>query len=292
MKTLVTSSEILSAIERAPRMSVSASKLLSLTGGPNHHLVDVVEIVRHDSVLTVHILKTVNSVAFSLLQEVTSIDHAISFLGEKMLVGIAIEVATSRLFSKTLDGYGGEPGDLWRHDLRCAIAAEEIAKLKETRFSKDLAFTGGILHDIGKSIISDFLRDTATGALSQIEEGAYADYLAAEQDLLGTDHALVGEALAVNWNLPEALRQVIRYHHHPSEASEAHRPLVYAVHLGDLIAMMGGCGTGADTLRYPLDERYKDYLDLSEADMDMIMIHVEESYQKIAASMADGKGAS
>jgi len=202
-----------------------------------------------------------------------------------MLIGIAVEVATSRLFDKKLEGYGGERGDLWRHDLRCAIAAEEIAKLKGRGFSKDLAFTGGILHDIGKTIISDFLKDTAEGALLQIEAGTYTDYLAAEEDLLGTNHTLVGETLAENWNLPEPLRQVIRYHHHPAEATDEHRALVYAVHLGDLIAMMGGCGTGADTMHYPLDTRYKAYLNLSQGDMELIILNVDEAYQKVAESM-------
>ncbi len=83
MKTVANPAEILKAIEGAPRMSASATKLLSLIVDPKHNLCDVVDIVRNDAVLTARVLKTVNSVAFSLLQEVTSIDRALSFLGEK-----------------------------------------------------------------------------------------------------------------------------------------------------------------------------------------------------------------
>jgi len=287
MKTLVHPSEILRAIENTPKMSASATDLLRVTGDSNHNFIDVVAIVRNDSVLTARVLKTVNSVAFSLLSEVTSIDRAVSFMGEKMLVSVAIEVATSQLFDKKLEGYGGDRGDLWRHDLRTAIAAEEITKISGASFSKDLAFTGGILHDIGKSIISNFLKNTAEGALVQIEEGSYADYLDAEQNLLGTNHAFVGETLSRDWNLPEPLCQVIRYHHHPAEASDEHRALVYAVHLGDLFAMMGGCGTGADNMHYTLDEHYKDYLNLSRREIEMIMLNVDITYEKIAESMTN-----
>ncbi len=291
MSTIVDPAEILKSIENTPKMSASATELLSLTGDPNHNFCDVVAIVRNDSILTARVLKTVNSAAFSLMQEVTSIDRAVSFMGEKMLVGVALEVATAHLFDKKLEGYGGERGDLWRHDLRCAIASEEITKLAGTGFSKDLAFTGGILHDIGKSIISDYLKNTAEGALLQIEEGAYADYLDAEQNLLGTDHTLVGETLALDWKLPEPLRQVIRYHHQPAEASDEYRALVYAVHLGDLLAMMGGSGTGADNMHYTLDERYKDYLNLSNGDMELIILNVDEAYEKASESMAGGTDA-
>lgn len=280
MTVKIDPSEIIKAIENTPKMSASATELLGLTSDPNHNFCDVVAIVRNDSILTARVLKMVNSAAFSLLQEVTSIDRAVSFMGEKMLVSVAIEVATSHLFDKKLEGYGGGRGDLWRHDLRTAIAAEEITKLAGTGFSKDLAFTGGILHDIGKSIISDFLKNTAEGALLQIEEGSYADYLDAEQKLLNTDHTLVGETLAMDWKLPEPLRQVIRYHHQPAESSEVHRALVYAVHLGDLLAMMGGCGTGADNMHYTLDERYKDYLNLSQDDMELVMLNVDEAYER------------
>ncbi|HKK00928.1 MAG TPA: hypothetical protein VJ955_02065, partial [Desulfuromonadales bacterium] len=87
--------------------------------------------------------------------------------------------------------------------------------------------------------------------------------------------------------LPEELQMAIRHHHSPHKAPSGHQELVYAVHLGDTIAMMGGVGTGADTLHYPLDGNYTRYLDLTSSNLAMILLDVEEEFRRLTHSMEE-----
>lgn len=279
--------EIQKVIKSVPLLSASASQLLQTTTDPDHDLRDIVHIVKTDATLTARVLKVVNSAAFGLINEITSLDRAISYLGERLIVGIAIGDCASQLFNKELKGYEGEHGDLWRHDLRTAIASREVVVQSGSEISPDLAFTAGLLHDIGKALISDYLQGTAGEVLEKIESEQFSDYLSAEEELIGFDHARAGYELALVWKLPSSISEVIRFHHTPSEATEEHRELVYAVHLGDNIAMMGGCGTGADSMQYKLDADYTQLIDLKSNDLASVMLTVNEEFSKLERSFAE-----
>ncbi|MEA2084412.1 MAG: HDOD domain-containing protein [Thermodesulfobacteriota bacterium] len=285
METEIIPKEILKKIRRIPPLSRSASQLITLLGDPDHNVGQVVRIVECDAGLTTHILKVVNSASFSLMAPTTSIARAVSYMGGKMIVGIAIDFCTTGLFAKSLKGYESEQGALWDHNLRTAIAAKEIAELSGGAINPDLAFTCGILHDIGKAVISEFLKDSAGEIVAGIDGGTVIDYLAAEQKRLGADHCIAGSKLAVFWGLPEPIPEVIRCHHYPATAQNSNRPLVYAVHLGDIIAMMGGTGTGADSMQYRLDAGYTDYIDISPDALAQIMLHVEDEFSKTKSSL-------
>jgi len=277
-------------IKSVPMLSVSASRLLQLTANPDHELAEVMNLVKTDANLTARVLKVVNSAAFGLLNEITSIERAIAYLGERVIVSIAIGDCAGKLFEKELIGYEAAGGDLWKHDLRTAIAAREVVVQSSSDISPDLAFTAGLLHDIGKSLISDFLQGSAPEALKLVSSHDSSDYLEAEEKIIGVAHTEAGFELAKAWQLPEELAEVIRYHHQPAAASDRFRPLVYAIHLGDNIAMLGGFGTGSDSMQYRLDPQYTDYLALAPKTLDNVMLTVDIEFDKLEKSLNSGGG--
>ncbi len=281
----ISQEELQKIVQSVPMLSPSASQLLQLTSQPDHDLVDVINLVRNDANLTARVLKIVNSAAFALVNTVTSIDRAISYLGERIIVGIAIGDCAGQLFDKELSGYESAGGDLWKHDLRTAIASREVVTQSGADISSELAFTAGLLHDIGKSLISDYLQGSVVDAVEMISTEEGLDYLDAEEKLVGFDHTQAGYELAKAWQLPEELAEVIRYHHEPAKASEEFRSLVYAVHLGDNIAMMGGFGTGSDSMRYKLDQNYSDYIRISPNTLASIMLNVDIEFEKLEGSL-------
>lgn len=287
----ISKEELQKIVGSIPLLSASASQLLQLTAKPDHELMDVIRLVKTDANLTARVLKVVNSAAFALISSVSSIDRAISYLGERIVVSIAIGDCAGKLFEKELAGYEAAGGDLWKHDLRTAIAAREVVVQSSAEISSDLAFTAGLLHDIGKALISDYLQDSAPEAIGLITSQDSKDYLEAEEQIVGFDHTQAGYELAKAWQLPEELTEVIRYHHNPAEAAEAHRELVYAVHLGDNIAMMGGFGTGSDSMQYRLDANYSDYFNLSPKTLANIMLTVDMEFEKLGYSLGNTEGA-
>ena len=269
--------------------SHSAARLLELVGQEEYNIPEVARIVECDPVLTAQVLKVVNSTAFSLREEVTTINRAITYLGQKMVIGIALSVCSEQVFERPLDGYESRGGVLWRHSLQTGMASKELAGWAKELVDPDLAFTAGLLHDIGKSILSDFLKGAVKEMLEKIDDGSARGFLQVEKETAGATHQLVGGALAKRWKLPRPLLEVILYHHIPRKADKKFQPLVYVVHLGDLAAMMAGKGTGADDLSYRMDPGYTDFIDISRENLEKLMLRVQLEFEKTEAMLFGGE---
>lgn len=272
--------EILSKAKLVPQLSANALALMKLVQDQDHSLQDVVRLVEVDAALTANVLKVVNAPAFGLGQPVSSLARAVAFLGDKMVVGIAIGSCAPEVYSKDLAGYDSPAGELWLHSLRTAIAARELTRLARTEISPETAFTAGILHDIGKSLISSYLQDRTGEVLDQVNTVTGADFLAAERKLLGVDHCQVGAAMAEHWNLPPELLAPIKRHHAPRSADLLLQPLTYTVHLADLLAMLGGSSTGADALAYAMDPGVEDHFDLSGSVLERVLLAVSDEFER------------
>jgi len=280
-----TAERIRKAIARAPLLSVHAQRLLQVCASADHDIEDVLEVVRCDATLTARVLRVVNSSVYGLLTPINTIERAVAYLGERMVTCIALGESAGKLLKKPLSGYQAEGGELWKHDLYTGFAARQIARHGRQKTDAELAFTAGLLHDIGKAIITDFLADSAEEFVGGIARGELADYVDAERQVLGFDHCEVGLELARQWKLPNQIHWVVAWHHHPQQAPDEARPLVYAVHLGDILAMMAGYGTGSDSLQYAIDPDYTIYYNLSEDELPLIMLAVEEEFDKAMRAM-------
>lgn len=285
MGEMTSKEQILEAVRQVPLLSPNASRLLQLAAQADHELGDFIDIVKCDAALTARVLRVVNSAVYGLLNPITTIERGVSYLGERMIVCIALGDSAGKMFQKPMAGYEASAGDLWKHDLLSAIAAREVARHSRQDIGIDLAFTGGLLHDIGKGVMTDFLTGSAVDLVGDIARGELVDYVDGERKLLGLDHAEIGLELAKCWDLPAPLRYVIGFHHRPAEVPEEFRALVYSVHLGDIVAMMCGCATGSDAMQYQLDQGYPDYIALESKDLPLIMLQSQEEYAKAEASL-------
>jgi len=276
-----TKKDIAKAINRIPLLSDNAAQIIDIINDPKHDLNDLVQVIKHDSSLTIDILRVANSALYGFPSEISFVEKAISLIGEEVVVNLTLAQATSALFQKKLSGYCAEAGTLWRHNLFTAITARRMSAHSFEKLPRSLCFTCGLLHDIGKAVISDFLEASSPKILKAIDQGKINGFQEAERRLLGMDHAQAGYAIAQKWQLPEALKEVIRYHHHPRSASQEFKPLVYCVHLSDIMAMMAGIGTGADTLYHHLDKGYKEYIDLTNDQLALMSLEVIEEFDSI-----------
>lgn len=284
---------ILDRVEQVPLLPQTATQLMEVMADPDHGIQDVRRLVECDQALAAQVLRTVNAAAFGLASEVSSLARALSLLGNKMVLDLAMRSAQGKLYDRPLRGYEAGEGELWRHSLCTALSARSMAPKTGGRVSPDLAYTAGMLHDLGKYIISDFLiGNTATtlAALDSQDNQDRRDYLRAEQTVLGTDHCAVGEALAAHWKLPLPLRLAARHHHHPADAPSTWRALVYTVHLGDMLAMMAGHGTGTDALAYTLDASYSDFVALTREELELAILNADREFRRTEAALFSPAG--
>lgn len=288
--------KILAMVRSTEPLSVSATRLLALVGDATHSLDDVAHVAGADPKLALRILRTVNSAAFGLRTEVDSLHRAVGYVGDKGVLGIAVRLGSGETFRKELPAYGAGGGDLWRHSLHVAIACRELAKLTGDVVAQDVAYTAGLLHDIGKSLLDDLLSgaspvaatgDMGAGKADHQPHANAIDFDDAERHALETDHAEVGAALLEAWGLPISLQMAVRYHHTPSEAAEADRPLAYVVHLGDFLSMMAGSGTEMDALQYTLDPDYVQWVKLAPRELDRIQFDVQQEHAKMMRALEE-----
>jgi putative nucleotidyltransferase with HDIG domain len=280
---------IIQRVTDMPMLSVVVSRLMEIVGNDNHSAAEVVQIVENDPSLTTRVLRVANSATFFRGHPISTLSRAIPHLGEKMIVDIALSSCSSQVLNRPLKGYDSALGELWDHSLCTAISARELTSFSPRGASPDLAFTAGLLHDIGKAVISEFLEGNVEKLTSLWDRKQVEDYLEAEKDFVGMNHADVGHEIALHWGLPKALCAVIKHHHHPNLSDREFIMLTYTVHLGDIIAMMGGAGTGSDSMAYRIDPEYFKFIPISKNDLSRLFLTVQEKFMSTKSSILESE---
>lgn len=187
-----------------PPMPKTLLQLRQALGDPQGSPHQVLKIVMADQVLTSRILKVVNSSFYAVANPVTSVQHALVLLGYKVLLGIA----TAHCVTPASGAERARVVELMRHSFKCAYVARKLAGLCGE--DEEIAFVGGLLHDIGKVVLWRLLAEQELSD-EQCER------------LVAAHHVQVGALLAENWHLPEAVSTVISRHHDPACLTEADR---------------------------------------------------------------------
>jgi putative nucleotidyltransferase with HDIG domain len=169
-----------------------------------------------DPALAAYILRMSNSAALGYAYACTTVEDAVMHIGLKRLKSVLITFPAAEMMEKSLTGYQFESGELWQHSLITAVAAKWLAK-KLKYSSPEEAYTAGLLHDLGKLILDQFVFSNYNVILSLVEQQRLPIWKV-EDKLLGINHAYVGGKIAEHWSYPAALADAISFHHNPAEA--------------------------------------------------------------------------
>lgn len=237
-----------------------ALKVMRLLDENKYDIDPIANEIRKDQVITGRMLQLANSAMFAAKKQITSLDHAIVFLGQDMLVKLVLSAAVRGYYEQSMMGYALCKGGIYYHALGCAQVAEMLA-LKTQREAPAKAYTAGLLHDIGKVVLDQYVASAYPLFYRDIlEEGD--NMLSIERNRLGMDHTQVGSLLAQQWSFPQALEDVIRHHHHPHRASN-YADLSAIVYLADLLMSRFHTGLEIERLETESLGRYLDALGLS-----------------------------
>jgi putative nucleotidyltransferase with HDIG domain len=172
----------------------------------------VVDVIEHDPVLLMRMFKLVNSPCFGLTQKITSVSHAVVYVGINTVKNMALSTAALGALPRRNEA-GVNIDDFLLHSLSTAAIAKILAKKIETP-AQELAnfFLCGLVHDFGKIVFTTFLANDYKKTLLFAKEKGIPLH-AAEMEVLGTDHAQVGSLLAEKWRLPSSVVECIKNHH-------------------------------------------------------------------------------
>ena len=282
--------EILQKIKGTPPPPPEAIRLLEIFFSGDFTANNTVNAVAADPALSSHVFQVAGLLFHTQGEEASSVPEATRLMGETLFAAVSLTSCFPCACDAPLEGYEAGRGALMRHCLGTAVAARELTASARVPVSPGAAFASGMLHDLGKILLSEFLKGKAPELMHVVLAREVGDFLDAERGPLGMDHAEAGEALAECWNIRPPLRQVLRFHHHPAQADAAHRPLVYAVHLGEVAAMISGGDTGADAFLYQIDEGYSEYFDINNDVVERTVLAVAREYEKLDACCPDRFG--
>jgi putative nucleotidyltransferase with HDIG domain len=217
---------------------------------PNSNASDVAATLSRDEGLVLRTLKLANSAAYGMSRNISDITEAIALLGYKNISNIVLAATVYSVMDKGLSGYALDRGELWRHSLTTAYVARHIAQ-KTRKVPAEEAYVGGLLHDIGKVVLNDYVR-FGYGIIVKLVEEERTPFTEAEVKVLGFDHATVGSLLVERWNLPKGYYYSTLLHHRPNDLdaeNAALQPLVDVVSVANSMCLMMGIGVGADGLQ-------------------------------------------
>ena len=237
--------EIETAIARLKPVPQVALKILRLIDQNSFDIAAITKEIHKDQVIAAKMLQLANSAMFGVKKTITSLDHAVVFLGRDLLSRIILSAAVQGYYEQSAMGYALCKGGIYHHSIGCAHIAEALARRTESE-NPARAYTAGLLHDIGKVVLDQYVADTYPLFYREIMEGR-EDILTAEKRTLGRSHTEVGSLLAEQWSFPKALAMAVRHHHQP-KADPEHGALCAIVYLADLLMSRFHCGLEIERL--------------------------------------------
>jgi putative nucleotidyltransferase with HDIG domain len=220
------------AIRNLQPIPQMALKILRMINEDLYEIDALAEEIRKDQVISARTLQLCNSAIFSSRKKIESLEHAVVMLGQHLLLKFVISASLINFFNQCGMGYSLCKGGIYHHAIGTAVIAEKLAELTG-KISPSLAYTAGLLHDIGKVVLDQYIYADFPLFYRQLnKEGK--NLIEVEKNELGIDHTEVGGDLAHSWSLPESLVETIRYHHKPENTIQ-HTELAHIVYLADLL---------------------------------------------------------
>ncbi len=198
-------------VDGLPTLESSRMRIFRIVQEEGSGADEIVTAVSSDPAIAAKIVRLANSPFYRHADTHAGLTLAIRTIGLDMVKCIALSMAVMQLF---------KPGSeimrmLWEHSYEVALVSGSLAC---TRHERELLFTGGLLHDLGRMV------------LTQAEPAAYRELYdsvgrwpapAVEMERFQVDHCGAGGALSERWRFPPEVARIVRCHHAPTERYSA-----------------------------------------------------------------------
>jgi putative nucleotidyltransferase with HDIG domain len=237
----------------------------------------VVELIGYDPGITAAVLRLCNSAYFAGGAPADDLQEAVNRIGFRQVYLLVAAVSGAKLLGPAQRGYGIDSGELWKHSVTAAVAAQMLAEDKGAEGG--LVFTATLLHDIGKIILAEAL-EHIYARLVEESQCNQASMLETEKRLLGVNHAEVGGRLLTRWKFPTSIVSAVTFHHQPASA-EADKDLASFVYLGNMISYFMGYGYGHHAFALRGRAEALEILNLKAEDLPNYMIKTFDKLQTV-----------
>ena len=214
-------------------------RIKEVLDNPKASAEQVAKVVSTDMSLSAKLLKLVNSPFYGFPQSIDSISRAVALVGGKELSTLALGISAINYF-KDIPPELIDMKTFWRHSISCGIFARLLSS-KQVGLTTERFFIAGLLHDVGRLIMFKKLPYASTEAMLFARENSIP-LVEAERSIMDFCHTDISAPLLKEWKFPEALADMINYHHKPMEFPNPIEPAI--VHVADNLANMTDISVG------------------------------------------------
>lgn len=211
-----TRADIRAGLKRLSGLSPAVQAMLPRLGEEDLAAQELGHMVSQDPILAARVLHLANSPFYGLPRQVGSLEEAVLILGVSHLRGMVLSTGLIGLFADS---------EAIASSLATAAAAGSLAK--SLRQDQGMAFTAGLLHNLGALLLGHFAPEIWQ-SLASPPASESVDRLSREKLAYGFDHCELGADIAGDWHFPDAIQSAIRSHPQPpNEPTEALTDLVH-----------------------------------------------------------------
>jgi putative nucleotidyltransferase with HDIG domain len=275
--------DIVRGITDLAPLPATAHRLMALLRGDDESLASIAALLESDQGLVASLLRRANSARYMASPARTALE-AVMRVGTMSVLDLVIQDHLRSLITAA-PTYGLDENDLWQHGAAAQFAVRALRNERPLLQIPPIADTAALLHDIGKLIISRYLKVDAreVTAYARAHEVTWSE---AEHALIGFDHTIIGAAVAEHWHFPADVALAIR-HHHDSDTIHESR-LLDAVVLANLVAKMVGAGLGEEGLNFGVSASVHERLSLDFTAFAKICLTTQDAIRDLIAGSRTG----
>jgi len=268
---------IVDEINNLPTLPQVVESVMSMVEDPTTTVTQLAAIISKDQALMSKVLKVVNSAYYGMPQKITTLNQATVILGFNTIKNLALSASIFGAFDDHYSNQRFNRIKFWEHSIGTAVGARVLSRRIGLGDPEEL-FVAGLVHDIGKVVIDEYLHDDFIKILDLVETRNMR-ILDAEKEVLNFGHPILGEWVATKWNLPQNLVTAIAYHHTPSLAND-YKKMVSVVHLADAISRIEGIGYGGDLQTPVIEPQSWATLQIPIEELGELILTIKEEFKK------------
>ncbi|MES1981800.1 MAG: HDOD domain-containing protein [Pseudomonadota bacterium] len=219
-------------VDKMPAFPKSVQRILEISRDINFQPKELVMVIEKDPVMTMKLLRIINSAYYSFPKQITSVSQSVVYLGVNTVKNMALSFAALGVLPR----HNAGSFDIQRY-LMHSLVTGSLARVLSQKFpaaqtDPNDCYIAGLLHDFGKVVFAQFMPDEFQAALA-LSAAQGIPLHVAERQMIGADHSVVGAMLVEKWQFPKALVEIIRNHH--SEIASENTALC-VLHVADQIS--------------------------------------------------------
>ncbi|MCL4741399.1 MAG: HDOD domain-containing protein [Phycisphaerales bacterium] len=259
LKPRVVRSELVEMLDRCGELKAlppSVAEVLKVVNSPQANSEQVAGVIKRDPAIALKILRLANSSAFASGTPADTVEKAVLRIGVGAIRQAVMSIGVvDRFSSVAVEGFM-DPVLFWEHSIAVGLIAAAMTRARGEG-EGDAAFTMGLLHDVGRVVYAELLRDRYAEVLAKAEELG-VEVERAESRMLLMNHAEGMDRILRAWHFPRDLVDPIIFHHLSAPDIRRHCPKRYGevatLALADRLAHAFMLGSSGNDALYPTDE--------------------------------------